>query len=348
MANKLNVIACGGGGINIADAVISNVAELGEGFCDVNIHYLDTSRNNIDKIGYTGSQFTLVKTASFGKSNIDGSGGERSTNSKEIAETVKLFLDKNNYTKPVTNEYTIVLSSVSGGTGSVILPIIVKLLMERNIPVLPVITGDSSNALNTNNTLKSLKGLYGLATKTFKKPLSVVYVNNTSMGENDNHSAEVAANKRIFNTLGTMSMFLSGENGDVDTQDMINFVDQSNYKSIDIKPGLYGLVTHSGNIVPPNDAIPTVARTLTIDGIPPVTGVTLLHNKIGICLKENAKNIYEGQFPIHAVNYANYLTVEIDHLTKIKANYDNIMDSIKINEVELEAEEDADENGLIF
>ena len=32
MAGKINVIACGGAGINVADKVISMVSELGDGF----------------------------------------------------------------------------------------------------------------------------------------------------------------------------------------------------------------------------------------------------------------------------------------------------------------------------
>lgn len=115
MSNKINVIACGGAGINVSDAVISNVAELGAGFCDVKTLYIDTSTNNIDKIDYVDEDFWLVKTKDFSKDTIAGSGGERRTNSVDITENIKEFLNKHNFTKPVTGEYTIVIASASGG-----------------------------------------------------------------------------------------------------------------------------------------------------------------------------------------------------------------------------------------
>lgn len=348
MANKLRVIACGGSGINIAGSVIDNISVLGEGFCDVDTTYIDTSKNNIDKIGYEGSNFWMVKTKDFSKDVISGSGGERRTNSEDITENIKEFLNKHNFTKPVVGEYAIVIASASGGTGSVLLPVIVKSLMERNVPVIAVVVGDTSNGLSAINTLNTLTGLNIIATKKVKKPLSIVYVNNTAMGEADTHSAEASANKKIFNTLGTLSMFLSGDNGDIDSQDMINFVDQSNYKTIDIKPGLYGLVTYSGEVSLPEHAVPTVGRTLTVPGDSPAIDVTLLHHKTGVCLEENAKSVYDGQFPIHALSYANFLSIEAAYLKKVKAGYDNIMASMQIADIELEDDADVDDNGLVF
>lgn len=348
MANKLRVIGCGGSGINICGDVIENISILGDGFCDIERTYIDTSRNNIDKIGYEGNDFWMVETKDFSKDTIAGSGGERRTNSADISENIKEFLTKYNFTKPVTGEYTIVIGSASGGSGSVIMPVIVKSLMERGIPTVAVIIGDTSNGLSAINTLNTLTGLNVIATKKVKKPLSVVYVNNTAMGASNTHEAEKLANKKLFNTLGTLSMFLSGDNGDLDSQDMVNFVDQSNYSTINIKPGLYGLVTYSGDVELPEHAIPTVGRTLTVEGTAPTIDVTLLHHKTGVCMSENAVNIYDGQFPVHAISYANFLSIEAAHLKKVKADYDNIMNSISIADIELEDDADMDENGLVF
>jgi len=348
MANKLRVIACGGSGINIAGNVVENVAVLGKGFCDVETTYIDTSRNNIDKIGYKGTDFWMVKTKDFAKDSIAGSGGERKTNSEDITENIKEFLNKHSFNKPATGEYTIVIGSASGGSGSVLSPVIIKSLMERGIPVIAVVIGDTSNGLSAINTLNTLTGLNNIASKIVKKPLSIVYLNNTAMGMANTHEAEAEANKRLFNTLGTLSMFLSGDNGDIDSQDMVNFVDQSNYKTINIKPGLYGLVTYSGEVKLPEFAVPTVGRTLTTEGIAPTIDVTLLHHKTGVCLEDNAMDIYKGQFPIHTLSYANFLSIEAEHLKKVKAEYDNIMKSIQINDIELEDDAEVDDNGLVF
>lgn len=113
--SKINVIACGGAGISVADKVVNNIAELGEGFASIDITYMDTSKNNIDKVEHNPNSFWLVKSKSFGGSEISGSGSMRTKNVSDISENVKEFLDTHKFTVPVTGEYIVVISSASGG-----------------------------------------------------------------------------------------------------------------------------------------------------------------------------------------------------------------------------------------
>lgn len=111
---KINVIACGGAGINIADKVISMVGELGEGFAEVAVSYCDTSRANIDKITPKG-KFWHVTTKSHSKDAIDGAGSERQKLSNDIIANVTEYLDSNKILKHITGEYYFVVFSASGG-----------------------------------------------------------------------------------------------------------------------------------------------------------------------------------------------------------------------------------------
>lgn len=115
--NKQSVLVVhglGGCGINITDSVFSKIADLGDGFAKLKFHYFDTSRANIDKITPRG-EFWMVKTKSFGKGEINGSGAERRTNGKDIMDNAKEYLDTNKYLAKNSREFHCVVSSASGG-----------------------------------------------------------------------------------------------------------------------------------------------------------------------------------------------------------------------------------------
>jgi len=48
--NRLIVLGIGGAGINASDKALKSLKDLGEGFADVEYHFMDTSRNNYDNI----------------------------------------------------------------------------------------------------------------------------------------------------------------------------------------------------------------------------------------------------------------------------------------------------------
>ena len=349
MINTIIMHCCGGAGITGGDYVAKRLMSLGDGFANIKVNYLDTSRTNIDKIEPDG-EFWLVKTKSNSKTEITGSGGERRTHAVDIMENVNEYLDKNNYTKRVPDEYHIVIASASGGSGSTISPLLIKGLISKNIPTILVLIGDSSNGLNAKNTLKTIAGLDSIV-RSLNKPLSVIYVNNHTLMKNKSmKEAEKEANEILANILTTISLFLSGENEAIDNQDMYGIIDQSHYVSFNIEPGLYGLSVHSKEIHLPEGAIPTVGRTLTLDGLDFDTNLTLIHHKRGYVTSENAIKIAkDSNFPIHLISCANYLELEESNLRKIEAEYENIMSNIKSKSLSSNYENSVDKDtGLIF
>lgn len=335
MPGKINVICCGGAGINIGDKVINMVGELGDGFAEVAISYVDTSRANIDKIQPRG-KFWHVATKSHNKDVIDGAGSERQKLSADIIANVSEYLDSNKILKHINGEYYMVIFSASGGSGSVIAPMMIKGLLERNIPTIAVVVGDSSNGLSAANTLKTLATLQVIATKV-SKPLSMLYVNNAAVNDKNMMVAEDKANQMLLNTISTISLFLSGQNEALDNQDMTFIIDQSNLTSLNIAPGLYGLIVSSKDPILPADSIPTVARTLTVGNIPyDINNLTLLHHKRGYVTNENAASLYKSQFPIHLISFANIFTVEEKSLKAVNEHYRNIMDNITIKSISVE------------
>lgn len=349
MSSTLIIHACGGCGLSISDQVFSKLENLGDGFCKLKYHYIDTSRANIDKIEAKG-EFHQVRTKSNSIDEISGSGAERKKFALDIMANVKEYLDQNKYLQLVRSEFHIVVASASGGSGSVIQPMIIRDLITRNIPTIAVVVGDSSNALNCINTINTLASLNSIAIAA-KKALSVIYINNHTLAKNGNmNKAEEEANKYLGNIMVSCSLFLSGENEDLDNQDMAGIIDQTHYSTIKVQHGLYGLTFYSKEITPVEGTIPTVGRTLTLAGKDFDPNLTLLHHKRGYVTSQNAIDIVkEENFPLHMVSFANYFKAEEASLKEQAKHYENIMKNIEQTSVTgLESSVEDNQTGLIF
>lgn len=329
--NKIVAHFCGGAAINVSDSVFTTIAGLGDGFCDIEFNYIDTSTANFDKIQPKGDLF-LVKSKQLDKTDIRGSGGETGEHFQDLIDNVKGYLDKLGIKERKADEFHLVVFSGSGGSGRGAGGLIISHLLQRNIPVVALVIGDSSNGLYAINTLNILASLNNIAVKN-KKPLVISYVNNHSLYNNSMQEAEKAANQVILNNMSTLSLFLSGRHESLDNQDLINIIDQSNYRSIDIPAGLYGLHFYSKDVSLPKGAEPTVGRSLAAANQDFDTKVKLAHHKKGIIDSENALKVMGDQLPIHMLVYANFFAIEEEILKPITEDYYASLDKIKNREI---------------
>lgn len=346
--NKIRVHCCGGAGVNIGDKVLSRISELGDGFADIDISYIDTSRSNINTVTHNKDHFYMIKANDHSDDFIEGSGGERAKHSTAIRNSVMEYLNENKIFKPIVNEYHLVVSSASGGSGNMISAFITDLLLKRNIPVITLLVGDSTNALYAKNTAKSLATLHNIA-KSNKKALTIMYVNNHNyIEEHGLAKAEESANEIIFNSVSTLALFLSGQNESIDAQDMANIITQTNYTSLDVKHGLYGLGVFTKNVLVQADVVYTVSRTLTVgDGIKDINIKPAYNSKAGTIISENAINVFKNQCPIHLVAYANLFVAENKVLNKIIEDYDEMSRQIVVEDISAVGVVDED-TGIVF
>ena len=357
MNGILNIIAAGGCGISIADKVVNSVAELGEGFATVNIKYIDTSDNNIKEIKHDPKDFFMVTTKSTTGKVIAGAGGER--NSKVTGDVVintKEFLDKYKFIKPVTNDFNIVIFSAGGGSGSNIGSLLVKDMLERDIPTIAIVVGDSSNGLAAENTFKVLDGLNKM-TRAMKKSLSIFYINNDTINNSISkakkdevflsvNEKEKLVNKQIFNLLTGISLFTSGVNESLDYKDMENFISPHLFSTIKMPAGLYNIILSNSLSALPNGLTVMMARSLS-DGTPiNLEGVFLQTHKSGRVVLENALETYKDKFPLFLVSGVNMLDSEVVHLDKVIGNIKNIANSVVVSDIDSGGE--ANEYGLIL
>lgn len=345
--NKIIAHCAGGAAISVADKVLNKVADYGDGFANIEFHYLDTSTANINKIEPRG-EFWRVETESNSKGTITGSGQNRAQFAVDISKSVDKYLDKNKFTRPNPFEFHIVISSAGGGTGGPTSAFIINKLLKANIPVIAVVIGDSSTGLMAINTLNSIASLNKIALDN-NKPLSVIYVNNHHMLDKFMKDAEEATNKILFSYLSSLALFLSSENEYLDNQDMINFIDQSNYKNLNIQPGLYGIQFFSKDIQLAKDVTPVGGRTLTLENGIYDTGIELFHHKYGIVTDENVINTYSNGFPIHMISSYNYFQHEEANLQAIADKTLGGINSIKSSNVSGTSNSSVDdETGLIL
>jgi len=343
--NKIIVHYCGGAGLNIARDINEQLSSLGDGFCQVESHYIDTSLNNLGDLD--ANNFWRIGSNKFSNNTIDGSGGERRTNNVAIVENMKSYLDEHNYTAEVIGEYHIVVFSGSGGTGSVVSPSLIANLRTRGIPVLGVMIGDSSNGLSCKNTLNTIATMDHIAKNAVKKPVSLVYYNNHTTKGKGSLSKERSVNESILNTLTVMSLFLSGKNDDIDTKDMINFLSPDRYSTIQIAPSVYCVNIYVNDETVNNpDTINLIGRTLSVPEQEADVKLTLLQHKYGKIVVQNAIDKVCEAAPIHMVLTGNCLVAEHAALTETVAEYEAIMESLTTTN--LGGTSDADDCGMIF
>jgi len=345
MSNKLILHYVGGAGINISKDINTALSELGEGFCNVLPHYVDTSNNNIH--GIDNPDLWRVKSTQFSGVDIDGSGGVRKTNAPAIADSIKEYLDHHNYKAPITGEFHIVLFSASGGTGSVASPLLICNLRERGIPVVGIMVGDSANGLSCENTLNTIATMDHMAKNTINKPVVMIYYNNHASVSVGRNKRESEVNKMIFNTLSILSLFLSGDNEDIDTKDMINFLCPELYTSLDIPASLYTINVYTGDTIDNDESvINLIGRTLTAVGQDSDVDVTLLQHKYGTVINPEAIRSSSDITPVHLILTGNHLVIEHQRLSTTAEEYSRIADAVKT--IDLGGRGTADSSGMIL
>lgn len=314
--NKIIVHLCGGCAANLCEKAIKELRFLGEGFAEFEFSFIDTSRNNYDSIEQVGPLFEIKRKATSLKTEISGSGGDRAQNAYDAMLNIPDYLESLRITKRETGVYHLVVSSASGGSGSIISAFLVETLMQKNIPVIALMVGDSSDALKLRNTQSSLSTLSKKAV-SMGKCLLTHYINNADMGSSLTGN-EDKANAKIKSALTILALFLSGQNDDIDQADMNNFINQHDYKGLSIPAGIYTLSYHSGNtdITLPDYTVPSVARTLRVGNEDVNFNLDVLHHKVGRILSENAINIMDNNLPVHIVASNGLLKEEMKRLTE--------------------------------
>ena len=304
---SITVYCAGGAGTNIGKKLKSNV----------DTYFIDTSTSNLK--GIDSERVMLID-------GMDGAGKLRSTtyeHFKDIADDVLIRF------KP-SNHLNIVISSLSGGSGSVLSPLITKKLIEdgKNVVVFAI---DSKNSvIEINNTIKSLKTFKSIS-NTIKKAITVLYFENSNRQEVDNKCAWTA---ELFTLLVDKT-----RTEEFDISDLHNFL---NYDKVtDTKANVsFAHVRTSAEAVAEKNT--SIVSTILLTKDRNTTIADLIPEYLATCVVTD-KDYNIGDIRID--NVIGQLAITVDDL---EVQVKQLADNKKINKVRSIEVESQNEDGMVL
>lgn len=215
LTRKLRIYGAGGAGTNRVSEFMQR-QQPSANRAKIMPSILDTSRSNLRGAKIPEDCLYLVP-------DLDGSGKLRHENHGEISKTIRQML---NQIPP--QEFNLVVFSASGGSGSVIGPLIIKELIERALPVVGVVIGSYESVISSENTIKTLQSLESIAQNT-QTPVVISYHHN------ELNESRLVTDKSVDAFMGLFSTLVSGENLEIDYKDIENFI---NFTRVSGKPQL--------------------------------------------------------------------------------------------------------------
>lgn len=212
----MKIYACGGTGINIGSMFEKMRGQRGDVLSSFDIAYIDTSTANIKHIdGIKEEDVYLIK-------DLNGSGKLRSLNYEIVKEHAKNILLKHSPEK-----YCIVVHSGSGGSGSVIGPVLVsEMLQDSDITPIVVMVGSQQSTIEASNTIKTIASYHAISKKA-KRSIAMVYYANMP------GSSRESTDKEVYSSILSLSVLTSGKNRELDHTDVYNFI---NYNLVTSHP----------------------------------------------------------------------------------------------------------------
>lgn len=269
MGTSLNtlVIGCGGCGSNV-------VGYLKNGMDNENfIEYMTLDSSDANK--QEGIEFNHLKQNNSDGSLLTGTGGIRGEHLEDLKPGVLKFVNDKLLHKH--NGVIYLVFSTSGGSGSVIAPILLQHLLTHDIPVCCLLVHDTSTEQYSINGKKCLESIFK-TTKSADHNLAVTYFLNTN---------EISVvNASILKEFQTIMNFHDTDNiTEIDNNDMKNFYNNKKYRhQCNIPSGIYSI-----GVLKPEHVIDTVSkhkvllgRSLTNNGIDPLKPAglkTIKHGK---------------------------------------------------------------------
>lgn len=211
--NAPMVYACGGTGINITKRLK-----------DVRTAYIDSSISNVDESVNEDNIYLI--------SDMDGAGKDRSVTYNAFAEDVETVLIKH---KP-SPSVNVVISSLSGGTGSVVAPLLAMELIKQGHTVIVVAIATTSSTREIINSVGTLH-TYNNIVEAVDKPIAMYYAGH--------HPNRGVVDDAVVSFIETLALITDKSRVvEFDNADMRNFV---NYTGLD---PMISIVRHSENKAP--------------------------------------------------------------------------------------------------
>lgn len=200
----ITIYGCGGTGVKNAALFEQTRGVREEGMADVTPYYVDTAFSDLPE-GVDKAHVYLLP-------NADGSGGLRRENASVIMEHAPKIIETH-----VPGDLNIVISSASGGSGSVFSPAVASELIAQGKQVIMILIGDGTTVQFMTNTMNTIRSANGIA-QVRDTTVPLVYFENTADTTEDQVNAKVAA------TITGITALWSRQNHGLDTKDLHHFL----------------------------------------------------------------------------------------------------------------------------
>lgn len=283
----LRVYAAGGTGVNIA----KQINDL-----NIDICYIDTSKSNLKTID-SDNVFLLE--------DFDGAGKHRATTYegfKNLAEDVLIRF------KPSAH-LNVVISSLSGGSGSIIAPLLTKELNKNNYNTIVIGIDSRHSFIEIDNTIKTLK-TYKSISDSISKCISLYYVENSSRKQADAES---------INFINLLSLLIDKHNTEeFDISDLSNFINFN--KVTDNEANVSIIEVHPNEVIVPEKNT-TIVSSILLTTDKNTTIEKVIPEYLSVCVVTDPN--YRNK-DIRVDNILGKLPIIVDSLDKsIKEHQDN-------------------------
>jgi predicted aconitase with swiveling domain len=204
LPKKGRIVFYGAGGCGINNVGYFNESKDNPAYADIEVVYIDASHSNLREDFKDESVFILP--------DVDGSGKIRRENHREITKVIKQVLLQHE-----PGDFNVVVFSASGGSGSVIGPLIMSELLERGLSAVCMVVGSDESIITANNTLNTLKSLEAIAQRV-KAPVVMYYEHN------DRQRKRHEIDQQIQLAMSTLAVLANRTNREIDTKDISNWL----------------------------------------------------------------------------------------------------------------------------
>jgi len=295
--DEITIYAVGGAGINLGlklqNAMRGRTASI---FGRVRVVFADTSRSNVTA--------AVPESDCYIMKGCDGAGKKRDEHAQLIIERTPEILLKFKPTK-----HNIVIGSAGGGSGSVLGPSIVSQLLAKGEAVTAITIGSTATLKDAENTLNTLKSYEG-AVRMRERPVGLTYL------ENSHELSRAKIDERVIQFVTCMAVLFSGNNAELDSQDLHNWRDFHRVTSFGPRLAFLDIVGGEREVNMSDDRVLISVATLSAqDRDSAIHGATPEYQAVGY-VSPDAKEAHEP-LPIHFMLFDGVFRPIVDRLSEL-------------------------------
>ncbi len=321
---KMKLYLAGGAGINVGSHFVKYKGKSDPGYSDIDCVFIDTSKSNISP--------SIPKEQTYIVSDLDGSGKLRNSNYEALSECSKEILHQH---KPA--DVNVIVHSASGGSGSVIGPILVSELLARNETVIVIMVGSTSSRIETVNTVNTLKS-YEVISRKREMPVIAAY------RENSIETPRGRVDSELQTFIVMLAAIFSGNNRELDMADLRNFVNYNKVTSY--LPKLAFLDFFSEKVVLEKGQTAVSLVTLTDDVTASEVDTSVEYQAVGF-LPDATKEALSVNLPLHACVITGFFNAAVERLDKRLAQFTEAR-NVVVEKSIASRDEKATDDGLVL